>query len=182
MRVGPRLLLGDPALVDERLDEGVVVGELAQLAAPLEVGPAVADVADREPGAVEERDRGGGGGAVEGGVLLDQLGDPVVGAVQGPRDLADDVVVGLAVELAERLDGGAGGEVAADGAADAVADREQPRTGVAAVLVLATHPPHVGDRRVVEVHHLRSSRIVFPTRTCTPRPIVVGWVMRTGPT
>ena len=33
MRVGARLLLGDPSLVDEGLDEGVVVGELAQLAA-----------------------------------------------------------------------------------------------------------------------------------------------------
>ena len=32
VRVGPRLLLGDAALVDQALDEGVVVGELAQLA------------------------------------------------------------------------------------------------------------------------------------------------------
>ena len=182
VRVGPRLLLGDPALVDERLDEGVVVGELAQLAAAVEVGAAVADVTEPEAGAVEERDGGGGGGAVEGGVLLDQLGDPVVGAVHGTGDLAEDVVVRLLVELAQRLHGRARGEVTADRAAHAVADRQQPRTGVAAVLVLAAHPADVGDRGVVEVHHFRSSRIVLPTRTWTPRPMVVGCVMRTGPT
>ena len=92
MRVDPRLVLGDPALVDEALDEGVVVGELGDLAVPEEVGAAVADVADPEPGAVEERDGGGGAGAVEGGVLVDQLADPVVGAVQGAGDLAEQVV------------------------------------------------------------------------------------------
>ena len=182
VRVGPRLLLGDAPLVDERLHEGVVVGELAQLAAAVEVGAAVADVADAEAGAVEERDGRGGGGAVEVGVLLDQLGDPVVGAVHGPGELAEDVLVGLLVELAQRLHGGAGGQVTAYGAADAVADRQQPGPGVAAVLVLATHAADVGDRGVVEVHHFRSSRMVLPTRTWTPRPMVVGWVMRTGPT
>jgi hypothetical protein len=36
--VDPRLLLGDLAVVDEGLDEGVVLGELAQLAAAQEVG------------------------------------------------------------------------------------------------------------------------------------------------
>ena len=182
VRVGPRLLLGDAALVDEGLHEGVVVGELAQLAAAVEVGAAVADVADAEAVAVEEDDRGGRGRAVEGGVLLDDLGDPVVGAVHGAGDLAEDVLVGLLVELAQRLHGRARGEVAADGTADAVADREQPRTGVPAVLVLPADASDVGDRGVVEEHHFRSSRMVLPTRTWTPRPMVVGWVMRTGPT
>ena len=86
MRVDPGLLLGDPALVDQGLDEGVVVGELADLAVAEEVGAAVADVADAEPLAVEERDGGGGAGAVEARVLVDELGDPVVGAVQGAGD------------------------------------------------------------------------------------------------
>ena len=88
---------------------------------------------------------------------------------------------GSLVELAQRLHRGARGEVAADRTADAVADREQPRTGVPAVLVLPADASHVGDRGVVEEHHFRSSRIVLPTRTWTPRPMVVGWVMRTGP-
>ena len=154
----------------------------AHLAAAVEVGAAVADVADAEAGAVEEHDGGRGGRAVEGGVLVDELGDAVVGAVHRTRDLAEEVLVGLLVELAQRLHGGARGEVAADRAADAVADREQPRTGVPAVLVLPADASDVGDRGVVEVHHFRSSRIVLPTRTWTPRPMVVGWVMRTGPT
>ena len=70
-----------------------------------------------------------------------------------------------------------------DGAADTVADGQQPGPGIPAVLVLPTDPTDVGDRGVVEVvGHFRSSRIVLPTRTWTPRPMVVGWVMRTGPT
>ena len=62
------------------------------LAVAEQVGAAVADVADADPLAVEERDGRGGAGAVEGGVLVDQLADPVVGPVQGTGDLAEQVV------------------------------------------------------------------------------------------
>ena len=48
VRVDPRLLLGDPALVDQALHEGVVLGELADLAVAQQVAAAVADVADAE--------------------------------------------------------------------------------------------------------------------------------------
>ena len=37
VRVDPRLLLGDPALVDQALDEGVVLGELARVAVAQQV-------------------------------------------------------------------------------------------------------------------------------------------------
>ena len=47
--VGAGVLLADPPLVDQALHEGVVAGELADLVAPEEVGPAVADVAHRQP-------------------------------------------------------------------------------------------------------------------------------------
>ena len=184
MGVDPRLLLGDPALVDQGLHEGVVAGQLADLAVAVEVGPAVADVADAEPGAVEDGDGGGGAGAVEGRVLVDQLADPVVGAVQGAGDRAEQVVAGLLVEAAQLGDRGAGGDVTAGGAADAVADGEQPRSGVPGVLVVLADPADVGDRGVVEAHagHFLSSRMVLPMRTWVPRVMVVGWVIRTVPT
>ena len=60
--------------------------------------------------------------------------------------------------------------------------RVLPELANSTVWNFAAHPADVGDRGVVEVHHFRSSRIVLPTRTWTPRPIVVGCVMRTGPT
>ncbi len=81
VRMHARLGLGDPALVDQALHERVVLGELGELATPHQVSPAVADVADPQPGAVEDRGRDRGAGAVELGVLLDQAGDPSVGRV-----------------------------------------------------------------------------------------------------
>ena len=187
MRVDPGLVLGDPALVDEGLDEGVVLGELGDRVVAEEVGAAVADVAHAEAGAVEEGNGRGGAGAVEGGVLVDQLADPVVGAVQGAGDLAEQVVGGLLVEPAELLDRRAGGDVAAGGAADAVADGEHPGSGVPGVLVVLADPADVGDRGELEAErhrsepYFRSSRMVLPIRTWVPSVSVVGWVIRTLP-
>ena len=119
------LLLGDPALVDQRLHERVVAGELADLAVAEQVGAAVAHVPHRDAVAVEERDRGGGAGAVERRLLVDQLGDPLVGTAQrvgdqaraGPRRPGRRLV-----EPAQLRDRGARGDVAPGRAADAVAD------------------------------------------------------------
>src|SRR5690606_13037320 len=44
LRVGGRLLLGDPALVDQPLHPGVVLGDLRQDAVPQQVGAGVTDV------------------------------------------------------------------------------------------------------------------------------------------
>ena len=55
VRVRARLLLGDPALVDEALDERVVLGDLADLAVAEEVRAAVTHVPERQLLAVEER-------------------------------------------------------------------------------------------------------------------------------
>ena len=151
VRVDPRLVLGDPALVDEGLDEGVVVGQLAQLAVAEQVGAAVADVAHADPLAVEERDGGGGAGAVEGGVLVDQLGDPVVRAVQRVADQPEQVALagvrtgrGL-LELAQLRDRRAGRDVAAGRAADTVADGDEVRADVPGVLVVLADATDVGD-------------------------------------
>jgi hypothetical protein len=123
VRVGAGLVGGDPPLVDQRLDQGVVAGELTEFAPAEQIGPAVPDVADPDPVAVEERDRRGGAGAVECGLLLDQLDDPVVSAMQGAGDQGQQIGVGwLLVEAPDLLDGGARGEIAPGGPADAVAD------------------------------------------------------------
>jgi hypothetical protein len=184
--VDPRLLLADPALVDQRLHERVVLGELGQLAVAEEVGPAVPDVADADAGPVEEGHGGGGAGAVEGRVGVDEPADADVGLVQRPGHPVEQpgpgVVGGRVVELAQLLDGGRRRDIAAGRATHAVADAQQPRPGVTGVLVVLADPADIGDRRVVEAEaHLRSSRIVLPIRTWVPRVMVVGWVMRTVP-
>ena len=152
MRVDPRLLLGDPPLVDQALHERVVGRELGDLALAEQVGPAVADVPDRHPRPVEERDGRGGAGAVERGVLVDQAADRPVGVVQGGGDPADLVgaVRRRLVELSQLRDRGRGGDVAPRRAPDPVADGEQPWSGVPGVLVVLADPAHVGDRGVVE--------------------------------
>ena len=50
LRVAVGLLGGDPAVVDQRLDERVVVGDLGQLAVAHQVGAGVADVAEAPAG------------------------------------------------------------------------------------------------------------------------------------
>ena len=123
------------------------------------------------------------------GVLVDELGDPGVGAVQRAADLAEQLLlrgVGrgrVVVELAQLGDRGARRDVAAGRAADAVAHGDQVRADVPGVLVVLADATHVGDRGEVEVHRLYflSSRIVLPMRTWVPRVIVVGWVIRTVP-
>ncbi len=150
VRVDPRLLLGDPALVDEALHERVVGGELRDLALAEQVGAAVADMPDRGPGSVEEGHGGGGAGAVERGVLVDQRADRAVGIVEcvgDPRELVGALGRGL-VEPAQLRDRRRGGDVTARRATDTVADAEQPGTGVPGVLVVLADPPHVGDRGV----------------------------------
>jgi hypothetical protein len=64
VRVDPRLLLGDPALVDEALHQRVVGGEAAQLAGAQQVAATVPDMADLQDGAVEH-----GGGDRRAGAL-----------------------------------------------------------------------------------------------------------------
>ena len=47
-RMGPGLGLGEQSLVHQRLDKGVVLGQLGQVAGPVQVGPGVADVEQRD--------------------------------------------------------------------------------------------------------------------------------------
>jgi hypothetical protein len=114
VRVGARVLLGDPTLVDQALHERVVAGELADLAVPVEVGAAVTDVTHRQPPAVEEGHRGGGAGPAESRLLVDEVADLVRGAVERAGDqlqpvLGVVVLTGRLVEAAELTDRGARG-------------------------------------------------------------------------
>ena len=185
VRVHPRLVLGDPALVDQALHEGVVGGQLGEGAVAQQVAAAVTDVADADLGAVEDDGRDGGAGALDLGVLRDQAGDAVVAAVDRAGEAAEhvalEVLAGRLVELAEHLDGGRAGDVAARGATDTVGDHEQVGSGVPGVLVVAPNPADVGKRCVAQLH-LRSSRIVFPMRIWVPSWMAVAWEMRLVPT
>ena len=182
VRVHPRLVLGDPALVDESLHEGVVAGQPADLAVAEEVGPAVADVAHAGPVAVEERDRRRRARAARARGPRRRArrscrgrgaGPSTPGRAGGPRRRTCSAR--RLVESAQLLDRGRRGDVAARRAADPVADGEQVGAGVAGVLVVLADPADVGDRAVVELHFL-SSRIVLPMRTWVPRVMVVGLV------
>ena len=158
MRVDPRILLGDPALVDEALDERVVLGELAELTGAVEVAPAVAHVPDADLLAVEHGHRHRGAGAVDRRVLVDELSDPVVGAVDGAGDRTEEVVARFLVEPDQLRDRRTGGDVTARGSAHAIADGEQPGAGISRVLVVLADATHVGERGEVEAQrHLTSS-------------------------
>ena len=174
------------------------------LAVAEEVGAAVADVADADAGAVE--------GATVAVVLvpLRAGSSSTSSAIRSwarcrapatrPSRSSAESLLGRLVEAAELGDRGARRDVAAGRAADAVADGEQPRAGVAGVLVVLADATDVGDRGVVEAQarqrrspgrlfgrlvghpgYFLSSRIVLPMRTWVPRVIVVGWVIRTVP-
>ena len=186
MRVHAGLVLVDPALVDEALDEGVVAGELADLAVAEEVRAGVADVPHAEPAAVEEREGGRRAGAAERRVLVDQLSDPVVRAVQGVVDQGQQVAVAglLGRRLVSRP------RSCAIAVLDATSPRAAPPTPSQTAmrwgpaypeswLSLRTRPTSeiAGE---VELHFL-SSRIVLPMRIWVPSVIVVGWVIRTVP-
>src|SRR4051794_16578272 len=192
--MGARLLLGDPALVDQALHEGVVLGELGERVVAEQVATAVADVGDADPAAVEEGRGDRRTGAVERGILLDQLGDAVVGAVDRPGERFEHVLRGRFVEPADRLDRGAAGDVTAGSAADPVGDDEQVWAREAGVLVVLADAPDVGQRGVAPtegrpllaagrrvglvqgIHGVHAVRARWPA-TSSAR----GWSCRSGP-
>ena len=71
LRVGGGFLLGDPALVDEALHPGVVLGDLGQHAVAQQVGAGVADVDEAEALAGPQQGGERGAHALQLGVLLD---------------------------------------------------------------------------------------------------------------
>ncbi len=136
LRVGGGLFLGDPALVDEALHPGVVLGDLGEDAVAQEVRAGVADVHEAEPLTGPQQGGERGAHAFELGVLLDHGAQLVVGALHGGAERGEDV--GARHVVVERDEGGdhlGAGDLARRLAAHAVGDGEQPGAGVAGVLV-----------------------------------------------
>ena len=86
LRVAVGLLLGDAALVDEGLHEGVVVGDLVELR-PAEVRPRVTDVGERHLVTCAEERGHRGAHALELGAVVDLRLDLGVGGRNGPAEV-----------------------------------------------------------------------------------------------
>ena len=164
--MGVRLLRGDPTLLDEGLHEGVVAGDLVELAVAQEVTAGVADVAERETGAGEQDGGECGAHPVEFGRPLHLVGDGGVAAGNGRFELAEQVTAGfVVVERLQGLDDELAGDLAGRVSAHAVGEREQTRARVHGVLVVGADQPAVTPRDVAQDEgHGRSSITVLPIR------------------
>jgi hypothetical protein len=95
--VAVRLLRGDPAFVDQGLDEGVVLGDLGELAVAQQVAARVTDVHQPEPIAREQDCGECGSHALEVGLHFDLRGDGRVAGVYRGLELAQQIATGLIV-------------------------------------------------------------------------------------
>ncbi len=183
LRVVLGLLRGDPVLVDELLDEGVVLGDLGELALTQQIGPAVADVGSDELGAgAEHRDRRGPH-AAEVGVFLHRLSELGVCFAQLLAEHAQGGLAGqaLVIQRRQRPDNHRARDVARGVPAHAVGQDEQVRTGIPTVLVAAFRAEaEVGAGRVAQgdrhgsvAPQPRSSMVVRPMRSV--EPTATGW-------
>ncbi len=136
LRVGGGLFLGDPALVDQTLHPGVVLGDLGEDAVAQQVGAGVADVHEAEPLPGPQQGGQRGAHALELRVLLDHGAQLVVGPLHGAAEGGEDVGArDVVVERDQSGDHLGGGDLAGGLAAHAVGDGEQSGAGVTGVLV-----------------------------------------------
>ena len=145
--MGLGLVLRQDSGGDLLVDPGVVVGQARQLAGAIEVGPAVADVSEREDLLVEEAGDDGRAHALEPRLRGDRRHDALVGLLDRDRQpvaVEEELVVVLerpgrlfllarrGDELADGLDGDLGRDLAGGVSAHAVGDDEEalgPRPG-----------------------------------------------------
>ena len=186
-RVGVRLLLGDAPRVDEGLDVGVVVRDLAEFAVAQEVAARVAHVHDGDACGVAVGEpvqaRDGGAHAGELGTVGDDEPDGRPGALDGLGQPGECLALAqvLIGDVGQRGHRGGAGELAAGVPTHAVGHDEQARGGVSRVLVALAHDTHVRARGVpqCECHgHRCNCRVVRPIRRGTPGGSTVGEVMR----
>ena len=169
MAVG--LVRGDPALVDEGLDEGVVLGDLGQLAVAQEVAAGIADVDQAQPVAGEQ-DRGERRAhTVEVGILFHLVADRGIPHPNRTVELAEQITARIVVvELGQCGDHQLGGHFAGGVPAHAVGQRQQTRAGVDGVLVIGANQSAITAGGVAKGQcHGRNSITVLPT--CTGVPI-----------
>ena len=178
LRVGGDVIGADPALVDQRLHQRVVVGDLVELAVPEQVTARIADVAHRRVPVGPEQRGERGAHALDRGVGDDHLLQPGVGRGDRRGQFRQHVAAGrFGVEFRHRGDGQGAGHLARGVAAHPVRDCEQARPRVRRVLVSFTEEADVGTDRIAEYKcHLRSSRTVLPMRIGTPNGTGIGRV------
>ena len=162
LRMAVGLLGGDPAVVDQRLDERVVVRDLRELAVADQVGTGVTDVAQGQASAREE-DRGERRPhALELWRLPDHLAQVLAALEDGLAQRLQHVAGGcVVVQVLQGGDDHLAGDVAGRVATHAVGDGQQPGPGVDRVLVVAADQPAIGPGRVAEDQaHASSSQAV----------------------
>jgi hypothetical protein len=155
---GIRLLLGELPRLDELVDQGLIAGDLVELALPQHVAAAVAHLRDEQPGVHQGRDGGRGAHAAAGSVRAGFAEDAGSRVLHGGDQPTSEVVVGPRPLLGgESLEDDVHGQLARDlargGAAHAVADPKQRPAGtddlVAILLLEAAGPPgQVGHEEV----------------------------------
>ncbi len=166
-----RFLGGDPALVDQGLDERVVLGDLGQLTVAQQIPARVADV-DQAKSVAREQDCGERGAhAFQFGFHLHVRGDRRVALVHRVVQLAQQVATGLVViEVGQRGDHQLGGHLTGGVTTHAVGQRQQAGTGVHRVFVVGADQAAVASGGVAQDEgHGRSSITVLPM--CTGVPI-----------
>ncbi|CNW12182.1 Uncharacterised protein [Mycobacterium tuberculosis] len=97
LRVAVRLLRGDPAFVDQRLDKRVVLGDLRQLTVAQQVTARVTDMHQAEPVAREQDCGERGTHAFEIGLHLDLRCDSRVAGAHRGIQLGQQIATGLVV-------------------------------------------------------------------------------------
>ncbi|ESU50049.1 hypothetical protein P376_1974 [Streptomyces sp. HCCB10043] len=176
LRVGGGLFLGDPALVDQALHPGVVLGDLRQDAVAQQIRAGVADVHQAEALAGPEQGGERGAHALQLGILLDHDAQLVVGLLYGGAERGQEIGSRyVVVERDERGDHLGAGDLTGRLAAHAVGDGEEPGAGVAGVLVsLADHAlVRPGGEAQRQTHaHLARRLGVQPVSSHTAHPPV----------
>ncbi len=176
--VGGHVVRADPALVNQRLDQRVVVRDLVELPVPQQVRAGVPDVHQGHPRAGPEHGGQRGAHALQHRVGHHHVVQRVVRVRHGVGQRVEQVVAGhVVVQLGHGRDGRGTGYLAGGMAAHAVRDGQQARPGIRRVLVPLPEKTDVRTDRVPECKcHLRNSRTVLPMRIGTPVGTGVGWV------
>ena len=166
------LLVGEPALAAQLLDQGVVLGQPLQLAVAEDVGAAVADVAERDLVVPEQRRGQGGPHPGAGGVLLGELVDLAVRLLGDLLELALGGASGRSISALEGAGRDPRGDLAGLRAAHPVGDGEQRRAGEVGVLVRVALPAGVGLVRLlgdcVSIRTTSKRNSVSPIRITSP--------------
>ena len=170
------LVTGDPALVDQRLDERVVAGDLAEHTVTQQVGAGIPDMGQADLVAAEQHRSERGAHTLAFRVFADQLADRGIAGQSRLMQLVQQVVAGLIViQRRERRDDGFGCHLPGGMPAHPVGQCQQARARVDRILVVLPNQAAVTFGCIAEDQsHERSSITVLPMRIGTPGGTRVG--------